>query len=345
MNNASYIATAILGAVLATGLLVAGLHLGFVPLSADSVTDTNPVIVEQNSTTDSASTDALESIVSIHVQDEDYELDDSQGSGFVYTEDYIVTNEHVLENTDEIYVQYYDGEWAEAKIVGEDSHSDIAVLEPKTHPEYADPLPIQTELPETGEPVYALGTPVGLENTVTQGIFSGTERSMNTNSGYTIPDMIQTDAALNPGNSGGALITEQGAVIGVNTATEGENIGFAVSSRITDSIAQSLINTGDHSHAYVGISTTELTPVSDEAENVTVDSGLYTVEVVEDSPAFDAEIQKGDVILDIDGQSVESNEELSSYLLREKTPDDTLEVTLYRDGETVDTVVELDERP
>lgn len=263
----------------------------------------------------------------------------SIGSGFLYTDEHIMTNEHVVSSQDEVYIKYYEGEWSEADVIGTDIHSDIAILEPDSVPETSDPLPVQTELPERGETVVAIGSPNGLEDSISTGIVSGVERSVRIQTPFAVPDSIQTDAALNPGNSGGPLIDpETGAVIGVNRATEGENIGQAVSSRLADTIGQSLIATGNHSHSYIGIVTVPLNPLTEEDYEIEgTDSGIVVTETLEGTPGNETfnGSQNGtyDVITQIDGEEVKDNEDLASYIMRETIPGDTIEFTIYRDGE------------
>ncbi len=305
-----------------------------------------------NTTGDSAvesSQDALTGVVSIYTE-QDGELT-SQGSGFVYSDNHIMTNEHVITEADTFYVQYSEGEWSNAELVGEDSDTDIAILEPAERPDYAEPLPLQETLPERGTPVVALGAPGDLDGTVTTGVVSGTERSMETESEFAIPDSIQTDAALNPGNSGGPLVNhDDGSVVGVNRATDGENIGFAVSARLANHVGQSLIDTGDHSHSYVGVRTVELSPLTQqEGDEFDVDNGLIVEEIVDESPSEgvlnDANSSEGpDVITAIDGEPVYDNEDLTSYIMRSKMPGDEVELDVYRNGGEETVTLELGSR-
>lgn len=263
----------------------------------------------------------------------------SIGSGFLYTDQHIMTNEHVVSSQDEVYIKYYEGEWSEADVIGTDIHSDIAILEPDNVPENSDPLPMQRELPERGEEVLAIGSPNGLDDSVSTGIVSGTERSVQIETPFAVPDSIQTDAALNPGNSGGPLIDlDTGGVIGVNRATEGENIGQAVSSRMADTIGQSLIATGNHSHSYIGIVTVPLNPLTEEDYDIQgFDSGIVVTETFNGTPGNETfnSAEKGtpDVITGIEDEEVNDNEDLASYIMRETIPGDTVEFTVYRDGE------------
>lgn len=299
---------------------------------------------------------ALDGVVSIHVKQDGQPT--SQGSGFMYTENHIITNHHVIEGGDTFYVRYREGEWTKATLVGADVYTDIAVLEPEEKPEYAKPLPLREEPPARGTSVIALGAPSNLQGTVTHGVVSGTGRSMQTAKGFGIPDTIQTDAALNPGNSGGPLIaTEDSAVVGVNRARDGENIGFAISTRLADRVAQSLIEDGDHQHPYVGIRTVGLSPMVDGYDSVETDQGLIVTDVVEGTPAYESletaentskheiDVENSDIMLSIDGHELTSNEELANYLMRNKSPGDDVEVTVLRDGEKQTVTFELGTRP
>lgn len=281
----------------------------------------------------------------------------SQGSGFIYPGGYIITNYHVIQDTEKLYVNYQKDEWSSAEVVGYDKYTDIAVLRPDSSPEYAEPLPLADTNPNRGQSVYAIGTPNGLEGTLTSGIVSGVERSTETASGFSIPDVVQTDAALNPGNSGGPLVNSNGVVVGVNRAREGENIGYAISARLTEKVANSIIKSGEHEHPYVGIKTVSLTPRLADEYNASRDSGLLVTDVIDDGPANSTlvgppdstqnqQVQTGgDIILSIEGRELDSNEDLSRTLLLTSEPGDTVQVGIIRDGERQTVSVTLGDRP
>ncbi len=345
-----FISLLILGISVTGGLYLTGAMPSF-----DSFTEDDDNVSEVqfvNSTLDSStvSEEALKSVVTIYSQ-ENGEFQ-SQGSGFVYGDDYIMTNKHVIDNLDEHHIKYNNGEWTEADVVGEDEFTDLAVLNPESVPSEATPLTLKDDMPTRGSPVVALGSPNGLTGTVTTGIVSGTNRNMNTMTDFTIPDSIQTDAALNEGNSGGPLILhDTGEVVGVNTATEGENIGFSVSSRMSDIIGQSLIETGNHQHSYVGVRTMELSPITNSEHDLDIDSGLLVQEIASDSAnenilnAVEDEEENPDVIVSIAGNDITTNEELTSYIMRNTTPGDTVTIGVYRDGSVQDVEIELTQRP
>lgn len=140
------------------------------------------------------------------------------GSGFVYNAGYVVTNHHVVGAAMDVELRFSDGEWTTGSVVGRDAHTDLAVIHADDLPADAEPLSIATEPPAPGQPVAALGNPMGLDGTITTGVVSGINRSTPTGNGFAIPDTVQTDAAINPGNSGGPLLTLDGEVVGVNRA-------------------------------------------------------------------------------------------------------------------------------
>lgn len=279
----------------------------------------------------------------------------SQGSGFVYSGNYIVTNYHVIDlalrsENSEVFARFYDGEWKQASIKGHDESTDIAVLQFENEGEYPSLKLLDNELPRVGDRVLAAGSPRGFEDSITTGIISGTQRTMrSTKTQYSIPDTIQTDAALTQGNSGGPLVNMDGTVVGINRAVQ-DNIGLAVSSRLTHRIANSLIDTGDHQHPFIGVSTVEFNPASPTYDIDVVDQGIMVVETLEGSPASEVlqggnNSNPGDIIRTIDGVEVNDNEDLSSYLLRKKAPEETIELGIIRNGEEKTVSFKLGERP
>lgn len=308
----------------------------------ENITDVNVVDVSEDDLNGNSLKESLESTVSVHVMGPANEEIESQGSGFVYSDNHIITNEHVVSGGHNYYIEYSKGEWAEATLVGEDRDTDIAVLRVDQRPQYADPLPIQEELPKSGEEVYAIGSPGSLENTITEGVVSGVERSMTLGTDFSIPDLIQTDAALNPGNSGGPLVyKDEPAVVGVNRATDGENLGFAISGRVTIEIANSLIETGDHEHPRLGIVTVENNPTISETDGT---EGITIEDIIEDTAA-DGVLEEGQIILSVNGVDINDNEDLSSYLIREVGPGDNITMEIKtEDDETENVVFEVGSR-
>lgn len=296
------------------------------------------------------------SVVSIHITTQSGES--VQGTGFVYQNGYILTNHHVTQNADTIYIQYAEGQWSKATTVGSDPYTDLSVLDPARKPNYADPLTIETQLPERGEKVAVIGSPDGLRGTITTGVVSGTGRSMRTGNGFVIPDMIQTDSPLNPGNSGGPLVNSDGEVVGIVNARQGENIGFAVSSRLVDEVVSEIIQNGEPVHPYLGVESISLTPEIADANNVSTTDGVIITGTANNTNSNDvfnsATIKEknskripvgGDIIVAIDGHPVKDGEDLGSYLLRKTEPGETVEVTVLRDGERKTVEVELSRRP
>ncbi|WP_276299158.1 S1C family serine protease [Halorussus lipolyticus] len=305
---------------------------------------------------------AIDSVVTVQVLTEERQ---GLGSGFVYDDEgRIVTNQHVVANSSMVEVQFNRGEWHTAEVIGTDAYSDLAVLEVNQTPDYADPLELQPRQPQPGQPVGALGSPLGLEATITDGIVSGTNRSLPAGGPqgpqFTIPNTIQTTAAINPGNSGGPLVDCEGRVLGVNTATlsGSENTGFAVPASRVERVVPSLIENGSYASSFVGISTIEVSPIIAEANGLDVTRGVLVREVISGSPADgilrgspDTEEVRGvevpaggDVILSIEGRQILTGEDLSSYLTT-TSPGDTVTMTILRDGERMQVEIELGERP
>ncbi|MFB6164020.1 MAG: S1C family serine protease [Haloarculaceae archaeon] len=284
----------------------------------------------------------------------------SQGSGFVYDSvGHVVTNEHVVRDAQNVTVQFADGTWHRARIVGTDTYTDLSVLKVSNVPDDARPLALAAQNPVPGQRVAALGSPFGLEGSITSGIVSGVNRSMTTNEGFAIPATIQTDAPINPGNSGGPLVSLNGTVVGVNRAKEGDNVGFAISPLLVDRVVPELIAHGSFQHPYVGIRSIPVTPAVADAYDLDRAQGVVVVDVLDGGPA-DGALQAatsarmvdgrrvptgGDVVLAIDGTPIRTQQELSRYLMLHTRPGDRISVTVLRDGERVTTHLTLGTRP
>lgn len=299
--------------------------------------------------------ETIDSVVKITVT---AEAGSSQGSGFVYDDSHVVTNEHVVESADEVGVQFADGSHRTATVVGTDAYTDLAVIRVPNMPDSAAPLSTAADHPRPGEPVVALGAPFGLEGTITHGIVSGVNRSMQVEGGFAIPDTVQTDAPINPGNSGGPLVSTDGTVVGVNRARGGDNVGFAISATVVDRVVPALVQDGEYEHSYVGIRSVPVTPQLAEANDLERAYGVMVVETDSSGPAesvFQVAETKtvdgvtyptgGDVIVEIEGQEVRTSQQLSRYLLLHTSPGDTVSMTVIRDGERVTVEVTLDRRP
>ncbi|ACV12451.1 peptidase S1 and S6 chymotrypsin/Hap [Halorhabdus utahensis DSM 12940] len=281
-----------------------------------------------------------------------------QGTGFQYDEGHVVTNAHVVGTASEAQVRFHDGTWASGPVVGTDPHSDLAVIEPGTVPDSAAPLPFGDQPPTIGREVVVIGNPYNLDGSVTSGIVSGTDRLIPSPAGYQIPDAIQTDAAVNPGNSGGPLMDLDGSVVGVVNSKQGDSIAFGISAALTQRVVPELIESGTYEHAYMGVSLDVVTPRLAEANDLAEPQGLLVVQTVRGGPA-DSVLQPssieyvggrqvpvgGDVIRAIDGTPMETFEDLASYLALETRPGDTIEVAILRDGDERTVEVTLDARP
>ena len=210
------------------------------------------------------------------------------GSGFVYDGEHVVTNQHVVGDTDEVELRFSDGRWRRGEVVGTDAYTDLAVVRVPDLPASATPLPVAESNPEPGRPVAAIGNPLGLDGSVTAGIVSGSNRSMTTASGFAIPDVVQTDAPINPGNSGGPLVAlardsdredPTYVVVGVNRAKQGDNIGFAVSPEIVTRVVPSLLAEGRYRHSYLRTRTLDVTPTVAEANGLDAPRGVLVIDV------------------------------------------------------------------
>jgi serine protease Do len=279
---------------------------------------------------------------------------EGMGSGVIYRSDgYIITNNHVVEGSREVEVAFADGTTERGEVVGTDPTTDIAVVGvdrkdlPAAGFASADPI--------VGQTAVAVGSPSGFESTVTSGIISGTGREVPAQ--YTggsqapsLVDLIQTDAAISPGNSGGALADREGRVIGINVAylppaeTGAENIGFAIPSETAVSVADQLIENGEAIHPYLGVYLSDLTQETASRFGSPADSGALIEEVEPASPADEAGIQRGDIITAAGTEEVRSSGDLLSAL-RGYMPGDTVGLTVISDGDKTTLQVNLAERP
>ena len=277
----------------------------------------------------------------------------SQGSGFVFrVEDrllsdktYIMTNNHVVEDADKVSVKFNDGKEYEATITGRDPLSDIAVIEISRVKSPVLPLGDSSKL-DVGEWVVAIGNPFGLSHTLTVGVVSATGRTSVGINDY--EDFIQTDAAINPGNSGGPLVNLDGEVIGMNTAiftrTGGYmGIGFAIPINMAKEIANQLIDKGEVSRGYLGISIQPLTAELAKAFKIKQNQGILVAEVIEGSAAAKAGFKQGDVIVEFRGRPVTDVGNFRNQV--SLTPPGKQEtITIIRDGKWHDLVVTIGER-
>lgn len=281
------------------------------------------------------------------------------GSGFMYDEDgHILTNHHVIENAETIIVNFANGTWAEAEVVASDSHSDLAVLRVSA-PEGVDwqVLPLAEEgQVRVGHYTAAIGNPYGLGETMTLGIVSAVGRGIRledgtTGSGYSLPDIIQTDTAVNPRIAGGPLLNLAGEVVGVNLAIEpasgsATGAGFAIPVSVVKRVVPRLLEDGTFSYAYLGISaqTVDAVVAQELALGNSV-QGVLVGEVLAGGPSDEAGILSQDIIIAVEGQPIRRFEDLISYLFNEAEPDQVLAVELLREGESLELDVELAARP
>ena len=270
------------------------------------------------------------------------------GSAVVYRADGIlVTNNHVVANATDIQVTLPDGERLPAEVVGTDPTSDLAVL----RVDATDlPVPVWADAghePAVGDTAVAIGSPFGLDGSVTSGIVSALGRNVPTPDASLV-DLLQTDAAINPGNSGGALVDGAGRVIGVNTAIASsgggnEGIGFAIPAATVRNVADQLLEHGAVQHAYLGVAGQDVDPGVARLYNLPVEQGAVLAQVP-DGPAADAGLQPGDIVTRIDDNEVASMNELAGRI-QQHQPGDSVTVTYLRDGEQQTATVTLGERP
>jgi S1-C subfamily serine protease len=281
-----------------------------------------------------------------------------QGTGWVYDDNHVVTNAHVVGQARSTQIRFTDGTWSSGEVRGTDVHSDLAVIEVGSVASDADPLSLVEQRPVVGQEVVAIGNPFNLDGTVTTGVVSGTNRLIPAPSGYQIPDAIQTDAAVNPGNSGGPLMSLDGAVVGVVNSKRGDSIGFGISAALSRRVVPRLIETGDYEHSYIGASLDNVDPTVAEANGLDEPRGLVVVEAVDGGPA-DGVLQEselefadgrrvpvgGDVLLAVEGTPMASFEDLASYLALETRPGETVQMSVLRNGSEQTVELELGSRP
>ena len=278
----------------------------------------------------------------------------AQGSGFVYDESgHIVTNQHVVAGATSIAVSFWNGVELDATLVGTDPSTDLAVLRVDASKSLLRPLRLgDSSAVDVGDPVLAFGSPFGLEGTVTAGIVSALHREMTAPNNFTITNTIQTDAAINHGNSGGPLLDGRGRVIGVNAQIESESggsdgVGFAIPSNTVRAIVRQLIATGEVEHAYLGIRMAQLP------------EGVAVTEVLPGTPAEKAGLHPatgtkivdgqeeptgGDLVVEFDGERVTSAVALQSAV-DARRPGDTVPITIVRNGSRRTLEVTLGVRP
>ncbi|HEX2293330.1 MAG TPA: trypsin-like peptidase domain-containing protein [Gaiellaceae bacterium] len=342
-----------LTAILAALLLGAGVG-GAVGAAVALETDSEPAsqsaaenqpVVETTSSVATLYERVKDSVVEIHARgggSSPFESPDSPseatGSGFVIDEEgHIVTNQHVVGESDSVSVEFSDGSEVDAEVVGTDPSTDIAVLDVDRASSQLEPLQFAPAGSlAVGNAVVAIGSPFGLEGTLTTGVISAVGREIESPNGFRIENAVQTDAALNQGNSGGPVLDTQGRVVGVaaqirSNSGGSDGIGYAVPADTAKRIAAELIADGNVEHAYLGVGLPD-------------DGAARLAEVVEDSPADRAGLRTGDVVVEADGEAIETGDELRESIDEHK-PGDELELKVRRGGNEREVTVELGTRP
>ncbi|MBI1793156.1 MAG: trypsin-like peptidase domain-containing protein [Chloroflexi bacterium] len=275
------------------------------------------------------------------------------GSGiFISNQGYVLTNNHVVEGAQNLNIILSDGTQEKAVIVGTDPYSDIAVLKADGKIPAVAALG-NSDLLQPGESVIAIGSPLGdFKNTVTVGVVSATGRSLDTGKGYQIEGLIQTDAAINQGNSGGPLVDLAGEVIGVNTlivrstgnGSVAEGLGFSIPINTAQAVAEQIIQKGYFPHPYLGIGYQPITPDIAAAYNLPVQWGAYVTKVSDNSPASQAGLQQGDILTRIGDSALDATHSYLNTLFTYKAGDQ-ITVSFLRNGKDMQTQVTLGESP
>jgi S1-C subfamily serine protease len=294
----------------------------------------------------------------------------SLGSGFVVDKaGHIVTNYHVIEGAKQVRVSFSNGASMKATVQGSDPSSDLAVLKIDASSRALTPLPLgNSDQMQVGDPVVAIGNPFGLDRTVTAGIVSAIQRAITAPNGYTIDHVIQTDAAINHGNSGGPLLNRRGEVIGVNSQIEtGDNsassgnvgVGFAIPSNTVKNVVAQLIRQGHIDRAFLGISAVPITRDLARVFRLPVSHGLLVQSVKPGSGAAKAGLEAGttqvvlagesynlggDILVEADGTPVESLSRLRDIVAAKK-PGDAVQLVVYRNGKKKEVDVKLGRQP
>jgi S1-C subfamily serine protease len=290
---------------------------------------------------------AIPAVVAI-VDDGGPDSGGAAGTGFVISSDgVIVTNNHVVEGARDIQAVFSDGTTRDATVLGRNPPSDLAVVKVD-----ATSLPTialgDSNRSQVGDDVVAIGNALALQGglTVTRGIISGLHREVGTNTGSALEDVIQTDAAINPGNSGGPLVDAEGRVIGINTAIadpgSAQNVGFAIPISNAKAIIEQLRQ--GHQPAQLGVKTIDVDQAKLDGNTVEVDRGAYVSDVSSGTPAAQAGIRAGDVVVKVDGEEIASAAALGG-VIRQHKPGDEVEILLDRKGDSVTVHATLNEAP
>jgi serine protease DegQ len=277
--------------------------------------------------------------------------DQGTGSGVVWSKDgVVVTNAHVVGEARDVQVAFFDGQRADGRVRATDPDTDLAVVEVER--DDLQPATFQKTLPTVGELAVAVGSPLGFQNTITAGIISGLHREIpgSAEQGIrSLVDLIQTDAAISPGNSGGALVNGRGEVVGVNVAyippEQGAvAIGFAIPGATAVDVVGQLLRDGRATHSYLGIQPDQVT--REVAAQLGLDraSGVVVLAAVDGGPAAQAGLRPGDVVVAMDDARIETVEDLYAEL-RQRKPGSQVRLTILRDGRQQEVTVTLADRP
>jgi 2-alkenal reductase len=275
------------------------------------------------------------------------------GSGILVTADgHVVTNNHVVAGATRLFVVLADGTELEAEFVGADPFVDLAVL--KVEGDLPSPAVWgNSDELSAGETVVAIGSPLGdFVNTVTAGVVSNVGRSIETSEGFLLTDLIQTDAAINQGNSGGPLVNLAGQIIGINSLVirgagsgpQAQGLGFAIPSNTARAIVDQIIQDGVVQRPYLGVQWRWITPAVAETFQLPSDYGAFVTDIVPGSPADEANLRRGDILISLGGQKVDGEHPFINVLY-EFEPGETIRVGVLRGGQEIEVELQLTERP
>ena len=277
--------------------------------------------------------------------------DQGSGSGVIWSKDgVVVTNAHVVGDFRAVEVAFFDGRRVDGRVRATDPDTDLAVVDVERQD--LQPATFQKALPEVGELAVAMGSPLGFENTITAGIISGLHREIpgSAEQGIrSLVDLIQTDAAISPGNSGGALVNAEGEVVGINVAyippvAGAVSLGFAIPGATAVDVVGQLLRNGRATHSYLGITPDQVTREIAAQLGLDEARGVLVRDVAEGSPAAEARLQPGDVIVGIDEARIDTVEDLFGEL-RQRRPGTEARLTIIRDGRSREVTVTLADRP
>jgi len=340
------VAALLLGAGVGGGVGAAVAHESDSGSDGAASASTNEPVAETTSSTAALYKRAKDAVVEVHAAQGATETPfgdqgpggEATGSGFVIDEEgHIVTNQHVVDGADSVQVQFSDGSTATAKVTGTDPSTDMAVLDVDRPSSELTPLHFaSTGGLEVGESVYVIGSPFSLEGTLTSGIISATGREIQAPNGFTIENAVQTDAALNHGNSGGPVLDTQGRVVGVAAQIRSESggsdgIGYAIPGDTAQRVADALIQDGSVEHAYLGVSLAD-------------DGAAKIVQVKTGTPAARGGLAANDIVTEVDGESIETGDALREAIDAKK-PGDQIELRVRRGNDVRTVKVELGTRP